>query len=421
MNEDYIVNLIQLPDTGETLRWSRDGITGPEGYYESKVQSFGKIRYERNDPDGNVQSPTMQVKIHDKDHSFARRVAMGQRIAGARVDVKRYFADESLFSGQIAGFAPDGDVHWTLRYRPRDSRLLGKIPSTRLTAQSFPRIDRENAQDVIAPWVWGLFDATGTGAVGGALPTYVVDTKDNRRVVCYGYVTVLRAYRVKRLMPKGAVKVEYDVVDGIPYTFIRARGAGKQKVTVDVQGYGVDPTQVPPPFGEPAIPFLNTPGTILQSMAANLLLDDRAGKPFVSTHADLDVAALDAMDAALSPLVPYKMSAYIGEETTGYDALKEIVRVTGSWFSFDNQGRLTCKIGFTAADAGPITSPHIREDEANVFTLQRQFEPRDKTRSLRAQYAVLPNDSKSGVSVYGNTGAQEGETDLTSKFAPAFV
>ena len=423
MNEDFIVNRITLPDTNEVLLWSRDGLSTDEGLYEPKIQTFGKVRYERNDTEGNVQSPTMQVKIRDEDRTFARRVATGQRIIGARVDVKRYYEDEYVYSGRVAEFAPDGDLGWTLRYRPRDTRLLGKIPSTRLTAASFPRIDREKALDVIAPWIWGLFEnVPSTGATGGALPTYMVDTKEARRVVSCGWVTVLRVFRAKRLIPPSNYTVIWDVIDGIRYTIIRARAGGKNViVTCDVQGYGVDPTQVPLKPGLPPIPFLNTPGTILINAAANLLLEDRANKPFVASHADVDSAAFTAADALRTPLVPYKMSVYLGEEMSGYDFLKEYQRVTGDWVSFDNQGRLTTSLGFVPADAGPVTTPHIREDHAHMFALQRQFDPRDKAKMLRATYAKMPADTKSGVPVFGSTGSAEGETDLSSRFAPAFV
>lgn len=422
MNEDPVVAVITVTQTGEILRWSRDGVTTAAAHYEARVQSFGHVVYESSDTEGNVQTPTMTVKIRDEDRSFSTRVAEGEKLVGSRVDVTRVFSGDPIFSGMIAGFEPDADLNWTLQLRPRDARLRSTVTTAvRFTLQTFPKLDRKTVQDTIAPWVWGIFDGSGSSLEGGALPTFFVDSVLRRYAVCFGWVPVLRCYQGKKLLKPTTYAVQWQVIDGLRWTLIQFRSKQKAPPTVDVYGYGEDYDLRPNPLGQPINPFINKPGQALVSMAANLLLEDRTGKAFLDTHPDIDDAAFTAFDASVTPIVPYKVSIYLAEEMSGYTALAEWCKAVPAWLTWDNLGRLTVDKSFTAADAGPISSPWLREDHAEIHALKREFNPRDRFKKIRGRYGLAPADDKSGIAVTGNTGAIEGEKSIESKFAPAFV
>jgi hypothetical protein len=152
-----------------------------------------------------------------------------------------------------------------------------------------------------------------------------------------------------------------------------------------------------------------------------MLLEDRSAKAWLATHADVDSAALATLDAEVTPLVPYKLSLRVADDVSGYDVLREWAKAASAWASWTAAGQITAVRSFTPATADFVSSPFLREDHGHVLNLEREFNPRDKVRRLTAKFGVFPGDSKSGVTVAGNTGAPEGQSDVGSRFAPAFV
>jgi len=419
---EHIFSEITLPDSGEVLRWSRDGPTKATVHYEARVLSFGSTTFNYSDQGGNVQSPAVLLKIRDEDRAFSRRVARKERLKGARAELKTFFGEQLRYSGEVYTFDPDGELGWTIALRPRDARLMGKVPSTRFTLQSFPNLDQETAQDAIAPWQWGVFDGGGVAGKAGALPTYLVDKLQFLYGLCVGWVPVFRVFVATTPQLPTAFKVLYETRDGVRYTLIKfPRSMGKRPVTVDAGGYSADFDQQPNQPGQPTLPFINSPGAILEHAAANLLLEDRSAKSWLATHADIDSAALATLDAEVTPLVPYKLSLRVAEEVSGYDVLAEVGKAASAWISWNAAGQLTAIRNFTPATADFVTSPWLREDHGQILNLERAFNPRDKVRRLTARYGVFPVDNKSGLTVAGDTGAPEGQSDVGSRFAPAFV
>ena len=422
MSTEHVYLRLTLPDSGEILRWSRDGPTKAAAHYDARVLSFGAVRFDRSDVDGNVQSPSMRVRIHDVSKDFAARVARRERLKGARAEVVEFFSETVRYSGEVSGFDPDGELGWTIALRPRDARLSGKVQSTKFNLQSFPNMDQATTLDVVAPWLCGLFDRGGIPGTSGALPTYLVDRLGFRYAVCVGWVSVLRSFRGVALLNPTAYVVEYVTVDAIRYTLLKfSTSQGAAVITVDVAGYSDDYDAQPGQPGTPVIPFLNDSGACVNYALCNLLMVDNSNARWVTTHADVDTAAFATFDDEVAPLVPYKVSIRVASEVSGYDVLRDWVKATGGWVSWNAAGQVTVARGFTPATADFVDSPFMREDHGEVLSLQRQFSPREKVRRLSAKYGVFPADEKSGLTVSGDTGAPEGQKDVSSPFAPAFV
>lgn len=167
---------------------------------------------------------------------------------------------------------------------------------------------------------------------------------DKPKPVCYG-----ECYNVEPLLIDAATR-QYQVHDGqidaisavydngvsVGYSANLANGtftlssAATGRITADVRG------------SKSSGSYINTVGRIIER-----LLLDRAGM----TAADIDAASVTAFDTAC----PQAVGFYAGQRRNLLDALDELIRSVGGWYSFGRDGKL--RLGRLDAPSGtPVLS-----------------------------------------------------------------
>ncbi len=381
---------VDLPD-GTVLRSSSAGYSSlSRGHYAARVLGWGG--WEVGISQDGVAAPQTTVDLADVDGALAALLAGEyedeiEEGCESRIIVTAPGLDDWLiaFAGLATGEqSGPGEIRWTIRVD--DLALQGVAPRGTWGVGAAWPLAEADARARIAPIVYGEHDGSSAGLGRGQVPTLVLDTVQDIRLVAAGAaVDIVRVWDDDGQVSGSNYTAATTARKGRSWTTITFSAAPTGTVTVDVQGIEDD--------GDGGGALLTNAAEQLAHLLSSFYFADAAGTAWQPTSARIDSASLAAIATWLDGRTYDGAVAYYqGEARSGYDVLREWQESLGVYAWWSGAGQIT--FGVRPLDGDPYETEHVLRWQSD--DLDGRWAPRPERRDVTPGLSVRHQPSASG-------------------------
>lgn len=354
--------LLELTISETTYYYSDTAFAALGAFYAPKVLQWGSVRQSVRDRSNRLESVSTDVVIDDTDRSL-EALFETLDISGSTAVVK--LAEKTLasadwytaFSGVIDTFdRVGGSMAWVLRLRSDDLALQRDLLRAPISQGDWPNADPE-AYSLYAPLLYGRHESSTFGG-GGMVPCILVDTINNRYLICLGWAkTVVRVYVAG--VATTSYTVTNPIVNGRQYTCVTfAASQGASAVTVDVHGYE--------DTGDGTGALIETPAEVIRHLLSNFSFKTYTSGIWSAPITQIDSTSFITVGDFLAKF-SHKASRRIAAQRTGQSELDAFCQSFNVFAYWTNTGKIGLAVEDHTVTAIYVSAPWM---QAPIHMLQ---------------------------------------------------